>query len=279
MSILDKSVEQQHAVTAVANTVGINLSANAKAPDAINLSNTAKPVDVAQHVASAASANKDASQKLGQIADIKHSLAQQMPDGQGGEQRKSALMSESDPKGSGIARGAASAGLAALGIAMPTVGLAMAAVETVKFAAAPVAQHAGLTHAAIDAAPSAFKTGSSLSDKKASAKDPIIDSYTDSSGDTYAGGFKTTQRAPQITTPAGNQLELGIQMASKDVIGKMGTEKVKKDLGSMSAAEENLERQVGSSAKQLQDLGVQPQQMAKLGVRPPAGPGGGPGMM
>ena len=81
-----------------------------------------------------------------------------------------------------------------------------------------------------------------------------------------------------MTTPAGNQLELGIHMASKDVIGKMGTDKVKKDLGSMSAAEENLERQVGSSAKQLQDLGMQPQQMAKLGVRPPSTPGG-PGMM
>lgn len=270
MSILERSVEQKHAVVAVANTVGINLAATAKAPDAINFSNTAKPVDVGQHVGSAVSANRDAGQKLGQIADIKHSLAQQMPDGQGGEQHKSALMSENaDPQSSGMVRGAVYAGLTALGIAVPAVGLAAAAVEAVRFATAPVAQHAGLTHAAIDAAPSAFKTGGSLSDK--GKKDPIVDSYTDSQGQRFDRGYAVASAPPpQMTTPAGHGLELGIHVASRDVIGRMGAEKVKKDLGSMSAVEEKLELQVGSSAKQLQELGMQPQQMANLGVRPPA---------
>ena len=272
MANLNTSVEQQHAVTAVANTMGMNLAATAKAPDTINMSANAKPVDVNQAVGASATAHQDANKKLGQIGDIKQALAQQMPDGKGGEQHKSALMSQGDPKGSAMVRGAAYAGLAALGIAVPAVGLALAGVEAVKFAAAPTAQHAGLTHAAIDAAPSAFKTGSSLSDKKSAAKDPIVESYTDSSGDTYAGGFKTA--TPQINTPSGGKLDLGIHVAAQDVIGKMGTEKVKKDLGAMSATEEKLELQAGASAKQLETLGVQPQQIAKLGVRPPAGPGG-----
>ncbi len=271
MANLNTSVEQQHAVTTVANTMGMNLAATAKAPDTINMSANAKPVDVKQAVGASASAHQDANKKLGQIGDIKQALAQQMPDGQGGEQHKSALMSQSDPKGSSMVRGAAYAGLAALGMAIPAVGMAVAAVEAVKFATAPVVQHAGLTHAAIDAAPSAFKTGSSLSDKKASAKDPIVDSYTDSSGDTYAGGFKTA--TPQVNAPAGRP-DQAMHGVAKDVVNEMGTAKVKKDLGAMSKTEDDLQLQAGASAKQLETMGVQREQIAKLGIRPPAGPGG-----
>ncbi len=229
-------------ISSVANGAGIDLSA------------TFKPHAAGDKVGAADAAHDQAAAKLEQARDARFAISGALEQKQDGGKFSSQGMAASKPSlKAELLGGAAGAAIFAVS---PTAGVAYMAAGAVAGAAlfvqnamsigdGAVGAHAGVQHAAINHGRSAF---GSLTKER--GKDPILSSYTDSTGASWGeGGLAVTNQPAQQSSRPGHAINPRMQAAADIVVDQLGTKEIQEQLSGVSYAERRLEQQAAAAKK------------------------------